>query len=61
MSLKSRRSIDTAGPEPHTEISVSFRRNTDGTYTKVTATSIRDWKTNQIKNILNSWKKKFQV
>jgi hypothetical protein len=49
MSLKSRRSIDMAGPEPHTETSVSFRRNEDGTYTKVTATSVRDWKTNQIK------------
>jgi hypothetical protein len=49
MSLKSRKSIDMAGPEPHTEISVSFRRNADGTYTKVTATSVRDWKTNQIR------------
>lgn len=49
MSLKSRKSIDMAGPEPHTEISVSFRRNADGTYTKVTAKSVRDWKTNQIR------------
>ena len=49
MSLKSRRSIDMAGPEPHIETSVSFRRNDDGTYTKITATSVRDWKTNQIK------------
>ena len=49
MSLKSRKSIDTAGPNPHTEISVSFRRNTDGTFTKVTTASVRDWKTNQIR------------
>tara|TARA_B100000131_G_scaffold290178_1_gene302722 strand:- start:215 stop:523 length:309 start_codon:yes stop_codon:yes gene_type:complete len=49
MSLKSRRSIDMVGPDPHTEISISFIKNEDGTYTKVISKSIRDWKTNQIK------------
>ena len=49
MSLKSRKSIDMAGPENHKETTTSFKKNQDGTYTKVVKETIRDWKTNQIK------------
>lgn len=34
-----------AGPEIHTEALVSFRRNRDGTFTKIVKTPTRDWKT----------------
>lgn len=34
-----------AGPEIHTEALVSFRRNSDGTFTKIVKTPTRDWKT----------------
>lgn len=49
MSIKSRRAIDKAGPENHTEVVVTFRRNDDGTYMKVIALPVRDWKTNQVR------------
>ena len=51
MSLKSRKSIDQAGPDNHEEKIVSFRKDPDGTYIKVTKTKIRDWKTSAIKSL----------
>ena len=51
MSLKSRKSIDQAGPDNHEEKIVSFRKESDGTYTKVTKTMVRDWKTSTIKSL----------
>ena len=51
MSLKSRKSIDQAGPDNHEEKIVSFRRNQDGSYTKVTKTKVRDWKTGAVKTL----------
>ena len=51
MSLKSRKSIDSVGPDYHNEISVSFRREADGTYTKVTKTMRRDRKNGSIKEM----------
>ena len=44
MSLKSRKSIDRAGPDRHDETIISFRREPDMTYTKITKTLSRDWK-----------------
>jgi hypothetical protein len=49
MSLISRKSIQHAGPDRHDEIVVSFRREKDGTYTKVTSIMSRDWKTGGVK------------
>ena len=51
MSLKSRKSIDQAGPDNHEERIVSFRKEKDGTYTKITKTKIRDWKTSAVKTL----------
>lgn len=50
MSLKSRKSIDTAGPDNHEEQIVSFRREKDGSYTRVVKFVIRDWKTGAAKH-----------
>ncbi len=49
MSLKSRKSIDRAGPDLHDEIAVTFRREPDKTYTKVTQVTCRDRKTGAVK------------
>ena len=49
MSLKSRKAIDRAGPDLHDEISVTFRREPDKTYTKVTQVTCRDRKTGAVK------------
>lgn len=49
MSLKSRKSIDIAGSDKHVEVSVSFCKNPDGTYTKIVNETTRDWKNNQIR------------
>ena len=49
MSLKSRKSIDKAGPDNRDETVVTFRKEADKTYTKVTKTMTRDWKTGQVK------------
>jgi len=54
MSLKSRKSIDRAGPDRHDETIVTFRREADKTYTKITETMSRDWKTSQIKSMKSS-------
>ena len=51
MSLKSRKSIDTAGPDKHDEFIVTFRREPDKTYTKVTKKMSRDWKTGYVKEM----------
>ena len=51
MSLKSRKSIDQAGPDNHEEKIITFRKDPDGTYTKVTKTKVRDWKTSTIKTL----------
>ena len=51
MSLKSRKSIDSVGPDYHEEVSVTFRRDPDSTYTKITKTMRRDRKTGQIKEM----------
>ena len=51
MSLKSRKSIDRAGPDLHDETSVSFRREPDKTYTKVTKITCRDRKTGEVKQM----------
>ena len=49
MSLKSRKSIDQAGPDVHEERSVAWTRNPDKTYTKVTKITHRDRKTGNVK------------
>jgi hypothetical protein len=49
VSLKSRKSIDEAGPDVHEETSVSWTRETDGTYLKVTKVTHRDRKTGAVK------------
>lgn len=49
MSLKSRKSIDKAGPDNRDETVVTFRKERDKTYTKITKTMTRDWKTGQVK------------
>jgi len=51
MSLKSRKSIDKAGPDKHDEFIVTFRREPDKTYTKVTKKMSRDWKTGYVKEM----------
>jgi hypothetical protein len=51
VSLKSRKSIDTAGPDKHDETVVTFRKEVDGTYTKVTKTMSRDWKTGGVQQL----------
>ena len=51
MSLKSRKSIDSVGPDYHEEISITFRRESDGTYTKVVKTMRRDRKNSSIKEM----------
>jgi hypothetical protein len=51
VSLKSRKSIDQAGPDNHEEKVISFRKEPDGTYTKITKTMIRDWKTSSVKSL----------
>tara|TARA_E500000331_G_scaffold340341_1_gene371541 strand:- start:1128 stop:1421 length:294 start_codon:yes stop_codon:yes gene_type:complete len=51
MSLKSRKSIDSIGPDYHDEVSVSFRREENKTYTKVTKTTRRDRKNGQVKEM----------
>ena len=50
MSLKSRKSIDQAGPDNHEEKIITFRKEKDGTFTKLTKTKIRDWKTGGVKS-----------
>ena len=49
MSLKSRKSIDTAGPDIRDETVITFRKEKDKTYTKITKTLSRDWKTGHIR------------
>jgi hypothetical protein len=49
MSLKSRKSIDQAGPDVHAEVSVAWMRNPDKTYTKITKITHRDRKTGSVK------------
>jgi hypothetical protein len=49
VSLKSRKSVDSAGPDIHEETSVSWQRNDDKTYTKVTKVTHRDRKTGVVK------------
>lgn len=46
----SRKSIQIAGPDLHTETITTFRKEKDKTFTKIIKTRIRDWKTNQIKS-----------
>lgn len=48
MSLKA---VHIAGPDHHDEIITHFRREEDKTYTKVTKTMRRDWKTGGIKEM----------
>ena len=51
MSLKSRKSIDRAGPDLHDEVSITFRREPDKTYTKITKITCRDRKTGEVKSM----------
>ena len=51
MSLKSRKSIDRAGPDLHDEVSITFRREPDKTYMKITTITRRDWKTGIVKSM----------
>jgi hypothetical protein len=46
----SRKNIHRAGPDPHDEVIISFRMESDKTYTKVTKVMVRDWKTGGIKS-----------
>lgn len=49
MTLKSRKSIDIAGPDLREEIVVHFRKEPNKTYTKVTKVLTRDLKTGVVK------------
>ena len=49
MSLKSRKSIDISGEDIHEELSVSWLRNADKTYTKVVKVTHRDRNTGAVK------------
>jgi hypothetical protein len=49
VSLKSRKSIDSAGPDIHEEVAVTWQRNPDKSYTKVTKITHRDRKTGGVK------------
>lgn len=49
MSLKSRKSISIAGEDIHEEVSVSWVRNADKTYTKETKITHRDRNTGTVK------------
>ena len=40
--------VDKAGPDKHDEIVITFRREEDKTYTKLTKVLSRDWKTGGI-------------
>ena len=51
MSLNSRKSIDKAGPDLHDEDSVTFRREPDKTYMKITKIRRRDRKTGEVKSM----------
>jgi hypothetical protein len=51
MSLNSRKSIDKAGADIHYELTTTFRREPDKTYTKVTKKTSRDWKTGYVKEM----------
>lgn len=51
MSLVSRKAIQIAGPDKHDETIVTFRREVDKTYTKITVIMSRNWKTGGIKPI----------
>ena len=51
MSLKSRKSIDKAGPDEHDEFIVTFRKEADKTFTKVTKKLSRDRKTGGVKEL----------
>ena len=51
MSLVSRKAIQKAGPDRKNEKIVTFRCNADKTYTKVTKTVTRDWKTGLAKSM----------
>jgi len=51
MSLRSRKSIGKAGPDKHDEVVVTFRKESDGTYTKIKKVMSRDWKTGGIKQM----------
>jgi len=43
--------IGKAGPDHNEEIIVTFRREPDGTYTKIIKKMCRDWKTGGIKTV----------
>ena len=49
LSLTSRKSIERSGPDIHEEVSVSWVRNPDKTYTKVTKVTHRDRMTGKVK------------
>jgi hypothetical protein len=50
MSLKSGKSIDQSGADNHVEKITIFRLNNDQTYTKITKSRVRDWKTSGVKS-----------
>jgi len=49
LSLVSRKSIQRAGPDKHEEVVKMFRKEQDGTYTKITKKMVRDHKTGLVK------------
>ena len=51
MSLISRKAIQRAGPDKHDERITTFRKEQDGTYTKITHTMSRDHKSGAIKEM----------
>lgn len=51
MSLTSRKSIQRAGPDWQEEYSVTFRRERDKSYTKITKAMSRDHKSGVVKSL----------
>lgn len=56
MTIASRRSIQIAGPDKKKEEVIAFKKEADGTYTKITTYAERDYKTGTVKPLKSSGK-----